>query len=649
MTLISNFRYRPEVDGLRAVAVLVVVLYHARLHCPGGYVGVDVFFVISGFLITSLIWKDLESGRFTFAHFWERRARRIVPALVVVTIATLMAGWFLLLPADFKNLGQASASQAVFGANIYYWHDSGYFAGAAEEKPLLHTWSLAVEEQFYMLMPFLLWGVFRFMALRSRAAVISILSVAFTFSFALSVYGVIHFPYATFYLLPTRAWELLLGALVAFLTPRSLSWLGRRWLLELLALAGLALIIIPVFTYTTETPFPGLAALPPCLGTALVIRANERSNGKIPTAIGAALATRPVVFIGLISYSLYLWHWPFLAFSRYVALEPLSLGYTVAVVGLGFLLAVLSWRYVETPFRERKIGASSKSVFLYAGTGLCIVLIGGLLCITMKGFPQRIPKQAQEIDDAKADLAFMNQVTTDDVRAGKLVPIGVADPALPPALLVWGDSHAMAALPAVDDFLKEQGLAGRAVTRAATAPVLNLGMGRHDAVADFSDAVISYIRSQRIPTVILIGRWEGYTRSGRAAADSFGASLLATIRRLVAIGTSPWIMLDVPIHSVDVPRVLSRAVTFHADIASFYTKAAAIDEFDTIPPQTIAEIEAACGQILDPKPRFLDPTGQHYIFQANGVVLYRDKDHLTTRGAKLMLLPLFREKLTLRR
>jgi peptidoglycan/LPS O-acetylase OafA/YrhL len=166
-----------------------------------------------------MIWKDLESGCFTFAHFWERRARRIVPALVVITLATLVAGWFLLLPMDFKSLGQASESQAVFGANIHYWLDSGYFSGDANQKPLLHTWSLAVEEQFYLIVPILLWGVFGVTRLRSRTAVLSILSVGFVLSFALSIYGVARHSTAVFYLVPTRAWELLLGSIVAFLPP----------------------------------------------------------------------------------------------------------------------------------------------------------------------------------------------------------------------------------------------------------------------------------------------------------------------------------------------------------------------------------------------------------------------------------------------
>lgn len=655
MPLIGKFRYRPEIDGLRAVAVVAVVLFHAGgFRCTGGYVGVDVFFVISGFLITSLIWKDLESGRFTFAHFWERRARRIVPAMAVLTFATLVAGWFLLLPTDYKKLGQASASQAVFAANVYYWQESDYFDADADEKPLLHTWSLAVEEQFYMFVPFLMWGLFRSTALRGRAAVISILSAGFILSFAASIYVVARSPSTAFYLLPTRAWELLTGALVAFL-PTPLALLGRRYLRELFALAGLALILIPVFVYTAETPFPGLAALPPCLGTALIIWANERGDDKVPTAVGAALATRRVVFIGLISYSLYLWHWPFLAFSRYVTLAPLTLGYRFlmrgAMLSLASLAAVLSWKYVETPFRARKLGASRRSVFLFAGTGLLVILSGGLLCVDMKGFPQRFPRRAREFADAQFDFAFKDNLTTEDVVAGNLVPIGVMNPSLPPTVLVWGDSHAMAAMPAIDAFLKQKGLAGRAAVHTATAPVLGwfkvsrFGLSQ-DAVA-FNDAVLAYVRSRHVPEVVLAADWSSYAESGENVSDSFDTSLLTTVRQLVAAGSRPWIMLDVPAHYFDVPRVLSRSVISHSDVGAFYTAAATVDEYDKIAPKTITDIESAGGRILDPKPRFLDPTGERYIFLADGVVLYSDRHHLTAEGAKLMLLPFLCDSLTL--
>ena len=650
MNLIEKFRYRPEIDGLRAVAVVAVVLYHADLGCSGGYIGVDVFFVISGFLISSLIWKDLESGKFSFAQFWERRARRIVPALVVVTLATLLAAWFLLLPLDFKSLGRAAASQAVFAANLHYWLDSGYFAGIAEEKPLLHTWSLAVEEQFYLLMPFALWGLFRWSKLRNRAALLTVLGAVFLFSFALSIVGVMRSPSAAFYLLPTRAWELLMGALLAFL-PATPALLQRKVARETVALIGLGFILAPVFLYTRATPFPGLAALPPCLGTALIIWANGREDGAAPTFIGALLSLRPLVFVGLISYSLYLWHWPFLAFSKYLAFTPVPLTERLTLLALGFGCAVISWKWVETPFRKRRLGATRRAVFGYAFSGLFAVLGLGLLCLKLGGFPQRLPRQAQRFADAKSDMAFINELSTQEVRAGKLVPIGARDAGLKPAVLVWGDSHAMAAMPAVDAFLREQGVAGRAATHSSTAPVLDwyqvseFGIGSE--AVPFNNAVFDYIKQHQIGTVVLTARWHRYLSTDANSATTFAPALLETIHRLVEVGARPYVLLDVPDQTFDVPKALSRSAVSGQNFDALLTKPAPAREGQIDTPAMRAKIEAAGGVILNPKPRFLDPGGRHYVIQSNQVTLYRDHHHLTTRGAKLMLLPLLRAEVKL--
>ncbi len=650
MAATHPLRYRPDIDGLRALAVLAVVFFHAGFGCPGGYVGVDVFFVISGFLITSLIWKDLESGRFTFVNFWERRARRIVPALVVVTLATLLAGWFVLLPVDFKDLGRAAAAQAVFAANLHYWQVSGYFAGAADEKPLLHTWSLAVEEQFYLVVPFLLWGLHRSGRLRRRRSIGLGLAGAFVASFGLSVYGVAHHREATFYFLPTRAWELLIGAMVAFL-PDAPPFLDRRPVREACAWTGLALVLVPIFTYTPQTPFPGLGALPPCLGASLLIWANRRPEQGAPTVLNALLSVRPVVAVGLISYSLYLWHWPLIAFGHYLALTPLSLGYRLLILGGGFALGVLSWRFVETPFRVRTLGASRSSMFAFAGVGLAAVLGAGLLCVFAQGFPHRLSPQAQAFANAKTGQTFTN-LTTDDIRAGRLVRLGATDPTLRPAVLVWGDSHAWAALPAVDAFLKERGLSGRAALHSLTAPLLGwyrvreFGLSR-DAIP-YNDAVFANVQSQRIPVVLLVASWTGYLdENGHDTGNAvpLDTALLATVRRLVAAGVHPWVMLDVPGHSFDVPKALACPVYSRAYVESLCARPTPRNELAENDPQIIHELEAAGAHVLDPKPRFLDPTGQRYIIQADGVALYSDAHHLTPQGAERMLLPLFRGSL----
>ncbi len=290
-SLLASFRYRPEIDGLRGAAVLAVVLFHAGLGVPGGGIGVDVFFVISGFLITSLILKDLEGGAFTIASFWERRARRILPALTVVVLATLVAGWFLLLPGDYESLGRAAFWQAAFGANVHYYLETSYFSGAAEEKPLLRTWSLAVEEQFYLALPLTLLVLLRLRACRARLFLPAVFAAGVVLSLAASIYGVANHRAAAFFLLPTRAWELLLGSFVA-VTPN--DWLPRsNAVREVISLAGLGGVIVPCLLYTKDTSFPGLAAVPPCVGAALVIwsLANDIGAGNYERLIVARLLT----------------------------------------------------------------------------------------------------------------------------------------------------------------------------------------------------------------------------------------------------------------------------------------------------------------------------------------------------------------------
>ena len=616
----TSFRYRPEIDGLRAIAVLAVVLFHAGLGVPGGYVGVDVFFVISGFLITGLIMRDLELGQFTLAQFWERRARRIIPALVVVVLATLVAGWFLLLPSDYANLGRSAAWQSVFGANIHYYLDTSYFTGAAEEKPLLHTWSLAVEEQFYMVVPLLLLGLFRFSRFRRPGILLLLFAAGITISLVASIYGVSHHPAFAFYLLPTRGWELLCGAFVA-LTPAAWSLRSHPWR-ECLCGLGLVGILIPCWLYSKTTPFPGLAAVPPCFGTALFIWASTTSphaNSNCPLVMARILSARPLVFVGLVSYSLYLWHWPVFAFSTYFwVFEPIPFGFRLGMASVSFAVAVLSWRYVETPFRKRHLCANRSTMFNFGTGSMAVVTALGGVILLGQGFPARLPPDVIEYANAKEDMEGIHELTADAVRAGRLVPLGNPDPQVPVSLLLWGDSYAMAAAPAFDQFLKENGLAGRQATAPATAPVLGAywPMGKLTNPKDtkaFNEAVFDYIKKHRIPNVVLVGNWEIYSDDrGSVPLDT---ALLSTIQRLVEAGTQPYLLLQGPRPQFDVPKALAMARFFERDLTPFLARPTKWNgvhgEGDTL----IKRIEIAGGRFLDPRPAFMDGARQYYIVE----------------------------------
>ncbi len=645
--LVANFRYRPEIDGLRAVAVLAVVLFHAGLGIPGGYVGVDVFFVISGFLITSLIIKDLQDGKFLFSGFWERRARRIIPAITVVVVATLLTGWFLLLPDDYKQLGKAGSWQSVFAANIHFWFNTGYFSGLAEEKPLLHTWSLAVEEQFYLCVPLILVLLFKFGALRKRSALLVFIGVGIVLSLALSAYGVARYPSAAFYLLPTRAWELLCGSFAAILPVSSL--LNSRPFREVLSWVSFCCILLPCFIYTKNTPFPGFAALPPCFGAALLVWVTQKSDfpAHPPCTLSRILALRPVVFVGLISYSLYLWHWPLVAFSNYWALSSLSVNFRIVLVGISIFLGYISWRFVEMPFRKRSLCASKSSMLILAAACIPAVLLVSIVLVMGQGFPTRLPAAA---------LTYLNQpknpyncdVSNDEARDGRFIQIGSPDTNAAGTVLVWGDSHAMAVMPAFDEFLKNKGLSGWQATTSATAPLLDAYWksdftNPKDARA-FNNAVFEFVKAKNISDVILVAYWDHYTDD--IGDTHFDNAMVSTVRSLVDLGVRPWIFLQVPHHRFNVPRVLALQYIYHRDLSGQLANPRDWIQVRNTKRSLLKTVEADGGRILDPCSAFLDSSGTRYLIEIDGTPLYCDSHHLSVEGARKVILPFLNISLT---
>lgn len=641
--LINHFRYRPEIDGLRALAVLPVVLYHTGLGFPGGFIGVDVFFVISGFLISSLILRDLEAGKFTFKSFWERRARRILPAMFCMVLVTLIAGWFVLLPGDYAKLGRSTLFQAIFGANIFFWLESGYFAPAAEQMPLLHTWSLAVEEQFYLIVPLLFVGLFRFPIMRTRFALLAFVLLGIAGSLAGSAYGVVHHPSAAFYLLPSRAWELLLGIFVALAPLRS----NRAFLRETLCWLGLLLILVPCFAYTKNTPFPGLAAVPPCLGTAMFIWATGQVadlKSSMPSA-ARILTSRPFVFTGLVSYSFYLVHWPIVAYSMYLAMAPLGLVHRIGLLLLAFGLSVLMWRFVEMPFRKRSLCASRRTLFAFSGGAIVTLLVFGSTVLLAHGFPQRLSPQANRYVSAGVANAFNRPTSITDAENGTFIPLGKPGPGKPTAM-VWGDSHAIAAMPAFDAFLAHSGMSGLGAAAYRTAPLLDVNWPErsginHTAVETFNRAVLSYIQKHSIPEIFLVARWDLYEKA--LGNKTLGESLITTVKQIVAAGSQPWIVLDPPCYEFNVPNKLALAAMFGLDIAS---KGEQPGDWNglTRSGNTLDEIAAAGGRILNLRSALLDRSTNRFLLQMNGESLYSDSDHLSEYGAKTVLIPLLTEK-----
>lgn len=419
-----QMKYRPEIDGLRALAVLPVIFYHAGVETmAGGFVGVDVFFVISGFLITTIIASELNNKQFSIVSFYERRARRILPALLVVLAVTTVLATSIMLPYELVTYGQGLIGAVLFVSNIVLWKQAGYFAPDAEINPLLHTWSLGVEEQYYLFFPLALMVIWRF----RRQWALPLLVLATLGSLGLAEWASTRMPSANFYLLPTRIWELMIGAMLAL-------WLMRRAqpqgaIAQCISLLGLVLIAVGIFAYNDQTPFPSLYAVVPVLGAAAIILAATPA-----TLAGKWLASKPLVMVGLISYSAYLWHQPLMAFARLLAPDnhPAK-AVMLALALLSLVLAWLTWKFVEQPFRNKQ-RFGSNWIFSASLAGSVVAVLLGVGLVASKGLLNQYPQQEWPIVE-KTNIQLGEYVAE---ALSKIQGRPIEDDK--PALVIVGDS-----------------------------------------------------------------------------------------------------------------------------------------------------------------------------------------------------------------
>lgn len=493
--------YRREIDGLRALAVLPVILFHAGFETfSGGFVGVDVFFVISGYLITTIILAELEQDKFSIINFYERRARRILPALFFVMLVCILFAWLWLLPSDMKDFSQSLIAVSVFSSNILFLRESGYFDTVAELKPLLHTWSLAVEEQYYVLFPLFL---MLFWKLGKRWILVT-LGLVFVSSLAVAQWGAYAKPAAVFYLLPTRGWELLIGAFAAFY----LSQVDRKefgkGLSELGGWVGVALILYAVFAYSKSTPFPGFYALVPTLGTVLIILFATQK-----TTVGKFVGNKVFVGIGLISYSAYLWHQPLFAFARHQSpAEPSrSIFFVLSVSAL--FLAFLSWKYVESPFRSR-IKVSRKCIFYFGLTGSVLFITFGMVGVYKNGFESRLNEQQRELLSFNAydyseiyrqGECFLNPEQSHTEFKKFCFSESSSD-----SMLVWGDSHAAA----LSYGLRKNFTNISQYTASGCPPILGVAVSWRPMCEGINKFVSEEISDKKPKTIILHANWIAY-------------------------------------------------------------------------------------------------------------------------------------------
>ncbi len=609
-------RYRRDIDGLRALAILPVLLFHA--HVPGfsgGYVGVDIFFVISGYLITGIIAREVDDGRFSLVRFYERRFRRIMPALALMILAVLGAAAWLYLPGDLEGVPRSALAATLFASNLWFFTDTGYFAGGADVKPLLHTWSLAVEEQYYIGFPILLMLLARH-APRWRTGVVAAIAAG---SLALAIAMQRDTSGFTFYLLPTRAWELFAGALLAL---GAVPAVNARWLREAIAGCGLIAIMLAVALYDRTTTFPGVTALAPVLGAAALIHAAPG------TRIGRMLGWRPLVGVGLISYSLYLWHWPLIVFTEYATDRPLAGGTQIAIIGASLLAGTLSWRFVERPFRDsRRVPA--RAIFLFTGTamGLLCALAFGL--VTMGGWPTRFAPPVLAQMAGQKDFAPTRKPCHDTfMRDAAPCVLGAA---VPPDTMLWGDSHGVELAYALSLDAKAQNRSLIERTTSSCPPVL--GYEAKDArCAAANQAAFDAIRADpRIRRVYLAAFWA----NGDFDDPAFVRKLDRTITAIRALGRQVVLVGPVPPQPFDVPRHLAHLAQVGQLGQARGIDRAHVDARTVHLRALFARWQARGVSLIDPIAA-LCPGGPCAI-ERDGKPLYFDSHHLSTAGARMVI------------
>lgn len=609
-----NLKYRPDIDGLRAVAVLSVVLFHSGVAgMSGGYVGVDVFFVISGFLITTIIAREVDDGSFSLRRFYERRIRRIAPALFCVLVVVGVFSYLLLLPSEFRQVPSSITGAVLFGSNIIFYLQSDYFAPAAQTNPLLHTWSLGLEEQYYIFFPLMLMAIARF---GPRLRVPAILLAA-VFSFALCVLITPEHPSAAFYLLPARAWELFVGSLLAVgFFPQVGNQTGR----EIIAGTGMFLIVVAVVLFNDQTQFPGYLAMLPVAGSAMLI------HSAVGTVTGRLLSTRPVVFIGLISYSLYLWHWPIIVFSRAAGLELPPLVITAASLAV----ASLSLLYIETPVRKFA-WFTSRRLFMGSGVAAAAILTLGAVMYVQDGFPDRFSSKVVAFENAAKDISLRRSDCHINLPGYQNREACVLGADVPATVAVWGDSHGVELSYALGEIGSRQKWSVREHTASACPPSTDFNSKERPRCAVHNARVlIDLLSTPEIHSVIMVLFY------GNAGYEdpAMGKGLLKSAQSLRAAGKRVILLAPLPKPEENVPLYLARLIQHGAVGPLPEIERKVFDRQVAERAALLRSMRSMGVEIVSPGDLLCDAAGCE--LERGGKPLYFDDNHLSMAGARLV-------------
>ena len=650
--------YRPDIDGLRGVAVLLVVLFHSGLSLfPGGFIGVDVFFVISGYLITSIILDDVRRDRFSYIGFYERRIRRILPALYVMILLVMLLALFVQMPIDLIKSAKTVFFATLFSSNIYFWRTTDYFSNDSDFEYFLHTWSLGVEEQFYFIFPLVI-----LLFVRRGQWLLILTLLALVLSFCLSVYATYYYQWASYYLLPSRAWQMMMGAVLAIAVIR---WTPSKAVVSLLGVVALACIFIPALLYSKQTRFPGVAALLPTFGAALLI-----FLGGVATShqwLSRIMGAKWLVGIGLISYSLYLWHWPVFAFLRNyhasVRLETIS---SILGIAVSFLLAYLSWRFIEAPFRSRQ-KFSRRSIYAMAGTVSLSILAICIGLLVYKGVPSRIHPDVLRLSQVSESAVIgdpcLNK-TSAQLSGGDLCFVGRQQS--PVSIVLWGDSHLGALKHSLDAAFKTEGKKAAFFGKIGCPPlqaVLKKGLGDGEQCMAVNREAVRYIEQQStVTTVVLHARWALSVEGTRYAPErgaryiledvagqeqkvgEFGSgnagvvagALNRMVQQFLVAGKRVVIISSVPEVGFGVPKVEANSLFWGKDrdirppLSRFMSRQAVTHGiFSQLQEKYPALV------VVDPADMLCDDAFCHVMRDGNP--LYFDDDHVSDTGAKLIV------------
>lgn len=566
MSKSRQISYRKDIDGLRALAVLLVLVFHFDLLSlgKGGFLGVDIFFVISGFLITSIIKKQLDNDTFSFKVFYTKRIKRLAPALFAVLAAVIFVGSITLFPSEFTSLSEQLLATQFYYSNIYYWQNINYFGLNSDSVHLLHTWSLAVEEQFYLFFPVIVFFIYRYL----RNYFWHFIAAGAIVSFGLNLAFVDTKPELTFYLMPTRAWQLLCGSLIVLVLDR--SPVKNQRTNELLGYLGISIILLSVLLYTDEVKFPGYYALLPTIGSMLLILTGNQSRSLVSKLLNHNIT----VYIGQLSYSLYLVHWPINVFASDILHGEYNIFWRLSMFGLSFLCSIVLYHFIENPFRKESFFKRKKSVMAFYLTGLTVTLIIFTTIYASHGLPGRYPDDVISLaefvnDDAPLlpECVYENQPLQE---VSEFCRIGATDHN--PTWILFGDSHAWSIKEAFNIWLTKNGQSGLFMFRHSCPPIKDIYLFKAKSEChDFNKATLEFIKNTAsLENIILVSTWV-QARDGRLtnspniklddneSVELFNTQFSKTVEYLNSLNKKIYIWEPVPGAKGNVPINLAKS------------------------------------------------------------------------------------------